>query len=66
MIDDASRKRYAVPKTERKEFNIGKINQGNDFFEQEETDETELPLSRDKVFLLEQNLKTLIQKLNSA
>ena len=39
---------------------------GNDFFEQEETDESELPLSRDKVFLLEQNLKTLILKLNSA
>ena len=39
---------------------------GNDFFEQEETDESDLPLSRDKVFLLEQNLKTLISKLNSA
>jgi hypothetical protein len=39
---------------------------GNDFFKQEETDESELPLSRDKVFLLEQNLKTLILKLNSA
>ena len=53
-------------KFERKEFNIGKINESNDFFVQEETDETELPLSLHKVFLLEQNLKTLIQKLNSA
>lgn len=53
-------------KFERKEFNIGKINQGNDFFDQQETDESELPLSREKVFLLEQNLRILNQKLNNA
>ena len=55
-------------KYERKNFNIGKLNEENDFFTQNEGDDQNesLLLNRDKLFTTEQNLKVLIEKLVSA
>jgi hypothetical protein len=67
-INNVSTKLKNSIKYERKNFNIGKLNEENDFFTSDTMDyqSDSLLLNREKLFKTEQNLKVLIEKLVTA